>query len=163
MAVPRVGPLPVASHMSVQDQTSRESIVRHPLVAESAASNEEQDAALVRAISPDILSFLVENANEGVYIMDEDRNILFANATACRISGYSRPELIGMNVHDLDPGAALSTPAVVRKRAYDGERTVFETMHRTKSGKMIPVEVSLVSGIFEGRILHYSFVRDITA
>lgn len=155
MAVPRVGPLPVASHMSVQDQTSRESIVLHPHVV-------DDDADLARTISPEILNFVVENANEGVYIMDEDRNILFANATACRISGYTRAELIGMNVHDLDPGAALSTPAVVRKRAYDGERTVFETMHRTKSGKMIPVEVSLVSGIFEGRILHHSFVRDIT-
>ena len=122
----------------------------------------EQDAALARAIAPDVLGFVVDHANEGVFILDEQRNIIFVNEAACRISGYTRSELLSMHVHDLDPGATLSTPAAVRKRAYEGERTVFETMHRTKSGTMIPVEVSLVSGVFEGRILHSSFVRDIT-
>jgi diguanylate cyclase (GGDEF)-like protein/PAS domain S-box-containing protein len=146
--------------MSIQDQTSRESVALQPRVAGEAALTEE--TALARAISPDVLGFVVENANEGVFITDEHRNIVFVNNTACHISGYSRAELLGMHVHDLDPGAAQSTPAVVRKRAFEGERTVFETMHRTKSGKLIPVEVSLVSGIFEGRILHSSFVRDIT-
>ncbi len=141
--------------MSSQDQSSLEPLVLHAHVA-------EEERALALAVSPEILGFVVENANEGVFILDEHRNIVFVNETACRISGYSRAELLSMHVHDLDPGATLSTPAVVRKRAYDGERTVFETMHRTKSGKMIPVEVSLVSGIFEGRILHSSFVRDIT-
>lgn len=147
--------------MNTQDKNSRES-----LALQSRAADEEpagaDDVALAGAISPEVLGFVVENANEGVFIMDEQRHIIFVNNTACRISGYSRAELLGMHVHDLDPGAALSTPAAVRQRAYDGERTVFETMHRTRSGKLIPVEVSLVSGIFEGRILHSSFVRDIT-
>lgn len=140
--------------MSIQDQSSREAALLQ------AAKDEE--LALARAVSPEVLGFVVENANEGVYILDEARNIVFANDTACRMSGYARSELLGMHVYDLDPAATLSTPAAVRKRAINGERTVFETMHRHKSGKMIPVEVSLVSGIFEGRLLHSSFVRDIT-
>jgi diguanylate cyclase (GGDEF)-like protein/PAS domain S-box-containing protein len=142
--------------MSIQDKTSREPVLLHPRAAEDDA------AYFSPALAPGVLDFVVENANEAVYITDEHRNIVFANDTACRLSGYARAELVGMHIHDLDPGATLSTPAVVRKRAHDGERTVFETMHRTKFGTMIPVEVSLVSAVFEGRVFHSSFVRDIT-
>ncbi|MDY6984353.1 MAG: diguanylate cyclase, partial [Pseudomonadota bacterium] len=140
--------------MNSQDQSSRESALL-PL-------EEDAEPALAQSVPPEVLAFVVQNANEGVYILDEQRNIVFVNDTACRLSGYARAELLGMHVHDLDPGATLAAPAAVRKRAFDGERTVFETMHRHKSGQMIPVEVSLVSGLFEGRVLHSSFVRDIT-
>ncbi|HEY0961282.1 MAG TPA: EAL domain-containing protein [Pseudomonadales bacterium] len=140
--------------MNSQDQSPRESALLRV--------DEDAEDALTQAVPPEVLAFVVRNANEGVYVLDEQRNILFVNDTACRISGYSRAELVGMHVHQLDPNATLSSPAVVRQRAFSGERTVFESVHRHKSGRLVPVEVSLASGIFEGRILHSSFVRDIT-
>lgn len=140
--------------MNSQDQSSREAAL--------LPFEDDAESALAQVVPPEVLAFVVKNANEGVYILDEHRNIIFANDAASRLSGYSQAELIGMHVHDLDPRATLASPAAVRKRAFDNERTVFETQHRHKSGRMVPVEVSLVSGIFEGRILHSSFVRDIT-
>ncbi len=44
---------------------------------------------------------LVETITEGMSIVDFDENILFANSAACDILGYSREELIGMNLRQL--------------------------------------------------------------
>ncbi len=133
--------------MSTQDKPSREPVQLHPAPT---------------AIAPGVLDFVVETANEAIYVMDEDRTIVFVNDMACKISGYSRAELMGMHVQHLDPSVPVTSSAAARKRALNGERMLFETAHRTKSGKLVPVEVSLVSAVFEGKIFHSSFVRDIT-
>ncbi len=141
--------------MSIQDKPQREPVQLHSRAIEDAT-------ALPAAIAEGVLGFVVETANEGVYVFDEDRTVVFANDMACQLSGYSRSELMGMHVQELDPTVPITSAAAARKRALNGERMLFETAHRTKSGRMLPVEVSLVSAVFEGKIFHSSFVRDIT-
>jgi diguanylate cyclase (GGDEF)-like protein/PAS domain S-box-containing protein len=141
--------------MSKQDKQTRKAVLADTRVIENVSE-------LIAGLDPGILGFVVETANDAAYIFDEWRQIIFANDMASRQTGYSREELLGMNVADLDSDYPVSSPAVFRQRAERGERKVFETAHRTKSGKRLPVEVSLVSTTLDGRIYNSAFVRDIT-
>ncbi len=121
-----------------------------------------REPVLVSAIDPGILGFVVETANEAVFIFDEKRRVIFVNDMACTLSGYTTGELLGMHISDLDPSYLILNSAAARKRAMEGERMVFESAHRTKAGTMLPVEVSLVSAAFGGKLYHSAFVRDIS-
>ncbi len=43
----------------------------------------------------------VENAPNGVFVVDKDGNYLEVNKTACEVTGYSEEELLEMNISDL--------------------------------------------------------------
>ena len=44
--------------------------------------------------------FIVENLQEGLWIVDPNLNFIFVNQAFCDISGFSREEVIGRNVRD---------------------------------------------------------------
>ncbi len=113
-------------------------------------------------IDPGVLGFVLETANDAVYIFDDKRNIMYANAKACTQSGYSKSELLQMNIGDLDTLYPGATPELFKQRADLGERRIIESVHRTKSGHLIPVEISLVAGTFADKIFISAFVRDIS-
>ncbi len=113
-------------------------------------------------VDPAVLGFVLETANDAVYIFDDNRQIVYVNAKACKLSGYSKQELLQMSISDLDTVYPASTPEMFKRRAELGEHTVFESVHRNKSGQMTPVEVSLVSSTFSGKIFNSAFVRDIS-
>jgi len=75
-------------------------------------------------LDPGILGFVIETANEAVFIFNEQRHIIFANDMAARLSGYPLAELRGMHIHELDPGYPLASPALSRQRATQGDRLV---------------------------------------
>ena len=47
--------------------------------------------------------FTVENVADAVYWVDPEARIVDVNETACRMLGYTRKELIGMSLADIDP------------------------------------------------------------
>lgn len=49
----------------------------------------------------------VENAPVGVYVVDEGGNYVEANEAACEMTGYSKKELLDMDITDLPPEKAL--------------------------------------------------------
>ena len=88
--------------------------------------------------------------------------MLDVNEAASRMLGYSKDELCAMTVHDLNPDfQADMWPgfwAETRKRG----TMVFETFHKAKNGRLIPIEVSVNFLSYEGKEYHCAFVRDIT-
>ena len=114
----------------------------------------EIDAGLMRSA--------LENASDAVYIFDDERRIIFVNAAACQGSGYTKTELLTMNIGDLDPDYPVSSRIRFRERAELGENAVFETYHLTKAGIKVPVEISLSTSIFNDVVYNSAFVRDIT-
>src|SRR5688572_32172308 len=60
-------------------------------------------------VDPAVLGFVLETANDAVYIFDDRRQIIYVNAKACKLSGYSRHELLQMNISDLDTVHPAST------------------------------------------------------
>ncbi len=93
--------------------------------------------------------------------MDTEGRLLEVNASYCRMSGYSREELLQMRVSDIE---VIETPdAVIRhmKKVIAKGEDRFETRHRRKDGRILDMEVSVQYRPAEhGRMV--SFIRDIT-
>ena len=106
-------------------------------------SDREQNALALKMES-DKNAALLRNASDGIHILDYDGNILEASDSFCNMLGYTRAEIIGMNVSQWDAG--FLTPEeqldVVRRQFDTPLRSQFETRHRRKDGSIFDVEVS---------------------
>ena len=125
-------------------------------VVEDITDRKQEQVALRRA------NFCLEQAAECVFWIDAQGRIVFANHKAGKTLEYSPEELQTMTVFDID---AELTPAewdahwkAIRER----KSTVVERRHRTKSGRIFPVEVSVSYMAFDGSEYTCSFVRDIS-
>ncbi len=104
---------------------------------------------------------LFESANDAVFLYpagDLTANFIAVNQAACSRLGYSREELLRLGPRDVDPSTACDT----NLRACDDKQTVFESVHLTRNGTRIPVEVSSVIFEQDGEMLSLNTARDIT-
>ncbi len=105
---------------------------------------------------------LFESATDGIVILDLDGKILDANPTAYERLGYTREELLSLDIRDIDsPDFATRVPERVRQLQERGT-AMFESAHRRKDGSDIPVEVNSRLLDYAGRKVFLSVIRDIT-
>ena len=104
---------------------------------------------------------IVSTAMDGFWLTDAEGKILDVNDSYCRLTGYSREELLTMSIADVEavevPDQTARHIEGVKKKGYDR----FETRHRTKNSQIIDVEVSVNFVEDEGGRF-FVFVRDIT-
>jgi PAS domain S-box-containing protein len=87
--------------------------------------------------------------------------IVDANQAAVAAYGYSRDELVTLNIRDLREAGTLGVMFEQMGTA-DTEGLLFETVHRRRDGSTFHVEVSSRGAVAgESRIL-FSFIRDIS-
>lgn len=85
---------------------------------------------------------LLDAAADGSWLLGSDGQIQDVNATYCRMSGYSKEELLRMNAADIeDPTSGETTMRLQLGRVRGGGR--YETKHRRKDGTLFEVEVSV--------------------
>jgi PAS domain S-box-containing protein len=105
---------------------------------------------------------LFDSANDAIFIIDMDGSFLEVNAVFCERLGYSREELLGMSVRDIDsPEAAAMVSKRIAKIRGDG-RAVFETTQISRNGQMIPNEINAKIIDYVGRPAMLGIARDIT-
>lgn len=107
-------------------------------------------------------SALLDSAIDSVFVHDEDGNFYYINETAYRSRGYTRAELMAMNLHYLDAPefAALIEPRMEDLKSTKG--ATFESAHVCKDGTIMPVEVHAGFTTIHGQEVIFSVVRDIT-
>jgi PAS domain S-box-containing protein len=123
----------------------------------------------------------LERSGDAIYWFDEDARVVFANEAAGRALGYSTNELIGLLITDLnptypadpakwkalqDPGLDDQDPQVPPwlKGLFAGtEIQTYETVHRRKDGRLLPIEVSAAPLVVDGRRYVVAAARDISA
>jgi len=91
---------------------------------------------------------MMDAAGDGIFVADPDGRILDFNTAACESLGYTCEELLGMNVRQVDPGAAALPPGGLR-RIYEQaiqETALWEGTHLRKDGTTFPVQVR-ISGV----------------
>jgi PAS domain S-box-containing protein len=124
------------------------------LRSRAARERAEQEVAL--------LSFALDKAREAAFLIDDTAHFRYVNEEACRVLGYSRAELLGMGIPDIDPefpAARLSDHwSDLKARRSDS----FESRHRTRDGRTFPVEISANYFEYGNRPYNLSFARDIT-
>ncbi|WP_257309580.1 PAS domain S-box protein [Geothrix fuzhouensis] len=106
--------------------------------------------------------WLMRQANDIIFLMNEEGWIQEANAQAVEHYGYTLSELKVMQMVDLRSPEARDEA----QKRFALLRTIgsirFETVHRRKDGSTFPVEVSAKLVHLEGEAIVISFVRDIT-
>jgi diguanylate cyclase (GGDEF)-like protein/PAS domain S-box-containing protein len=113
--------------------------------------------------SQDLTQGMLQTTLDGFLRIDRQGNLLEVNPTYCQQSGFSRDELLLMNITQLE---AQETPDQVQQhmaRLIHNGYDLFETHHRRKDGTQWPLEVSAsysAQSPTEGQFL--MFIRDIT-
>jgi PAS domain S-box-containing protein len=106
--------------------------------------------------------FSVDHASEAIMWMTPDARIVDVNNAACRTLGYSREELLQMTIADIDVGHnADNWPQHFSDLRQCGSLTR-ESEHRTRDGRLIPVEIVANHIQFGTEQRSCFFVRDIT-
>ncbi len=104
---------------------------------------------------------ILQTAMDGFLIVDLQGHILDVNTSYCRMSGYSKEELLEMKITDLevDETPEITIRHMEKVRAQGADR--FETRQRRKNGNIIDVEVSVQYGPHEADRM-VAFLRNIT-
>jgi PAS domain S-box-containing protein len=123
----------------------------------------------------------LERASDSIYWFDRSARIAWANDTACRSLGYTLDELLGLSIAEINP----TYPAQTARRTEELAASVgagsevlppgltmlagglagqtYETVHRRKDGRLVPVEVSAAPIVVGERRYLVAAVRDISS
>ena len=104
---------------------------------------------------------ILETAMDGFWQADIKGQLMEVNETYCKMSGYSRQELLNMCIHDLEVSNTKDDIYDHIENIMGQGEDRFETRHRHKDGRVYDVEVS-VQFWPGGEELLVIFVRDIT-
>jgi len=108
-----------------------------------------------------LTQFSVDRAGDAEYWMGPDARLIYVNDQACRTLGYTRDELLSMTIHEINPEFTPEAwPAhwedVRRRKSF-----TFESAHRAKDGRVIPVEITVNYIEFDGQEYNCASARDI--
>lgn len=85
---------------------------------------------------------IIRNSLDGFWMNDTEARILDVNDSYCRISGYSREELLMMSIPDLEAVESPDETARHMEKIIREGTDIFETRHRRKDGKIIDLEIN---------------------
>ena len=97
-------------------------------------------------------------ANIGIFVTDQDKNIIYTNEYVNRYLGYNEDELFMMHLPLINPEFKDFSEFF---NIQDNYVPPFETYHIAKDGSLIAVEVSISFHYVERCRYRFAFVRDI--
>jgi len=121
---------------------------------------EQRQAALALEENEQLYRLLMENAGDGMVVVDRDGHVTMANARASTIYGYPKEEFVGMNIQETYAATEKSVFAQRLGQVKEGKPVRFERRLQRKDGSIIAIEVS-ASKISDNRYL--GIVRELPA
>lgn len=108
--------------------------------------------------------YSVEHAGAAIYWVEpKTRGFEYVNAAACRMTGYSRGELLSMSMTDIDPRLSRELMSARAVQVSGGHPVSYESAHRRKNGEFFDVEVTGYLADYGGHRRYVVVVNDITA
>jgi PAS domain S-box-containing protein len=105
---------------------------------------------------------LFDGIDDAVFVHDLGGTILDANPAACRRLGYTRAEMLQLTTRDIDdPEFAAGFNERLQAQLTQGHCTC-EGRHRTKDGRVIPVDINTSAIEINGQPAVLAVMRDIT-
>ncbi|MES1982588.1 MAG: CHASE domain-containing protein [Pseudomonadota bacterium] len=120
-----------------------------------------RDAAEVKQSAARYRQMFEENASAAYLLEPDTGRIVDANPAAVALWGYSLDELRGTNISKISITPSGKMVEVMGK-IRNGATHSMEMHHRTKSGEIRDVEVFSGPLTYNGKVLRYSIVHDIT-
>jgi PAS domain S-box-containing protein len=111
-----------------------------------------------------LLNYALDNISDGVYLMTgRSPAFRYVNQAAARSLGYSREELTaGMGVLDIDPSVDAARWEEMVRTVERMQPFRLESLHRTRDGRIIPVEITGNVFEFDGEFHNLAIARDIS-
>ncbi len=103
---------------------------------------------------------LLAMTSDGFFLFDLEGRLLDVNDRYCRMSGYTREELLKLRIGDLDATETPEETASHIRNIMESGFARFESKHRTKDGRILDVESTVSVWRTTGQFM--TFVRDIT-
>ena len=123
------------------------------LRSQAARKKAEQEVTL--------LSFALDHVREAAFLTDDTGRFEYVNEEACRVLGYTRGELLGMAVADINPEFPAARWSDYWRDLKEHRSLNFESRHRTRDGRIFPVEISANYFEYRDRAYNLGLVRDI--
>ncbi len=105
----------------------------------------------------------MKQAPVAIFVLDLDGRILLQNDLACKYTGYSKEELLTMNISEIDHEVISKEH---RKRYWDklnvNEYMKFEGVHKRKDNSTYPAEIQIVKIKFREQPMILGFFSNIT-
>ena len=109
-----------------------------------------------------IAASIFDLATDAIFVHDMDGNIINSNEAAYKLHGYSKDEMVKMNIHDFNlPESAKWVKPRINELLKNGS-AVFEAVEVCKDKSLLVVEVHARVVDLEGKKLILSVVRDVT-
>ncbi len=102
--------------------------------------------------------FLIDSAHSAIFCLDEDLRFVDVNDATCKMLGYTRAELLGKSIYDIDS----DFPAKTWQEWKTEPPATMESRHKTKNGDTFPVELTVSYFSFKGNENICVFVSDIS-
>jgi PAS domain S-box-containing protein len=148
-------------HVEITTQLVREGGVPAQVVGVSRDVTARVRAEQADAEREGYLRSILDTAQDGFWAVDLTGRIVDVNPAACAMVGYSRAEMIGMRLPDIDrsesPAALAEHIERVRARGHDR----FEAFHQRKDGSLIRVDIAVTLIGLRGGLM-VCFLHDVT-
>lgn len=115
-----------------------------------------------RASAADRLATFMKNANDMILLFDDQDRIVEVSDRVPETYGYSREELIGMDVARLRADGSHAGIGASREALAAPGGGRFESVHRRKDGTIFPIEVSGRTVKIDGKPVAMAIYRDIS-
>jgi len=109
-----------------------------------------------------LTQYSINNITDSIFWIDKSAKIIFANDSACKNLGYTKDELLKMSVFDVDPNFPKENWENHWNEIIKLGKVTIETIHKTRYGKEIPVEVNTNMIEYGDKIYNCAVARDIT-
>lgn len=105
---------------------------------------------------------LFDAANDSIFIVDLEGHLLEVNQVACDRLGYGRNDLLRLTVNEIESPAFAPERRVRLDRIVEGGEQLFETVHISKGGAELPVEINCCLFEYRGTSAILCIARDIS-
>jgi len=104
----------------------------------------------------------IDRSGDAVFWIARDGRLFYVNDTACVSLGYSREQLVSMTLHDINPDLPPEIWPDYWDQILEFGSLTLDSRHRTKDGRIFPVEITISALTYKGQDYSCTFARDIT-
>ncbi len=151
--------LNIAEALVAQFAVAYNNAILYREAQEEIAERSRAESALRR--SEESHREILQMAMDGFWKIDMQGNLLDVNDAYCRMSGYTRQELLEMRVSDMEIAESEEETAGHIRKIFNTGFDRFESRQRRKDGSIFDVEVSVQYQKRDGDFM-VSFIEDIT-
>jgi PAS domain S-box-containing protein len=130
-------------------------------LAAKALQTEKEERQRIQEVC-DVVQLSINQAADAVFWVTPWAKFFYVNDAACLSLGYSRTELLALDLCDINPDFPPDVWADYWEEIKELSSLRLESRHRRKDGQIFPVEITINYFQISGKEYNCIFARDIT-